>query len=230
MATGIPYTYLVGWPTHNKWYYGVRYASDAHPGDLWTSYKTSSKHVKAFVEQFGDPEIRQVRKVFDSSEKARIWENKVLARLGVVRDSRWLNKTDNISIEPVFGDAHPMKRPEVPCRGDAHPMKRPESRARASQLWRANNPMFNPEIVKKKVAATSGDNHHMKRPEVAQKVTGDQHYLKKNAIMLEAHRKYMRENNPMKPGHVYPKVECAFCHGLFGKNVIAQHIKKSHTI
>ena len=36
------YTYLIGWPDHNKWYYGVRYAKGSDPADLWNPYTTSS--------------------------------------------------------------------------------------------------------------------------------------------------------------------------------------------
>lgn len=44
----MPYTYIIGWPSLNKWYYGVRYAKNCQPDDLWKSYWTSSRHVSAF--------------------------------------------------------------------------------------------------------------------------------------------------------------------------------------
>lgn len=47
----IPYTYLLGWPEIDKWYYGVRYAKKCHPSDLWVTYKTSSRHVDSIVKQ-----------------------------------------------------------------------------------------------------------------------------------------------------------------------------------
>lgn len=53
----IPYTYLIGWSNQNKWYYGVRTAKNCHPGDLWTTYFTSSKYVKQFITQYGEPDI-----------------------------------------------------------------------------------------------------------------------------------------------------------------------------
>lgn len=90
----IPYTYLIGWTTYNKWYYGVRYRKGCHPDDFFKKYFTSSKHVKKFIEQYGLPDIIQIRKTFDNKEKALLWEHKVLKRLKVTYNEKWLNKTD----------------------------------------------------------------------------------------------------------------------------------------
>lgn len=57
-----PYTYLIGWPEHNTWYYGVRYATGCNPSDLWNPYTTSSKHVTAFVAEHGAPPMREMNK------------------------------------------------------------------------------------------------------------------------------------------------------------------------
>lgn len=95
-----PYTYLIGWSQHDKWYYGVRYAKNAHPDDLWNPYKTSSKHVKSFIEAFGEPDVIQVRKTFRTALQAREWEHKVLRRMRAIHRSDFLNKTDNKSISP----------------------------------------------------------------------------------------------------------------------------------
>jgi len=71
---------------------GVRYARNCHPDDLWTSYFTSSKHVKSFREQHGEPDIIEVRQTFNDSLQAREWEEKVLRRLNSVKSQRWLNR------------------------------------------------------------------------------------------------------------------------------------------
>lgn len=89
------YTYLIGWSEHRKYYYGVRFAKDAKPEDLWVSYFTLSKHVKAFTKEFGNPDIIEIRKMFDNVQEAREWEHKVLRRIGAVKSDMWLNKTDN---------------------------------------------------------------------------------------------------------------------------------------
>src|SRR5574343_1948048 len=93
-----PYTYLIGWSSLNKWYYGVRYAKGCHPSDLFVSYFTSSKHVKKFIEINGNPDVIQVRKTFDSVMASREYESKVLLRLDVIHKQHWLNKTTNRSI------------------------------------------------------------------------------------------------------------------------------------
>ena len=93
-----PYTYLIGWQTQNKWYYGVRFAKGCHPNDLWNPYKTSSKHVKKMIEENGNPDIIQIRKIFKDQNAARVWESKVLKKMNVIKDNRFINKSDNISI------------------------------------------------------------------------------------------------------------------------------------
>ncbi len=93
------YTYLLCWSSHRCYYYGVRYANNAHPSDLFKTYFTSSKHVKAFICNNGLPDIIQVRKTFTSKGSARNWENRVLRRMKVVNNSKWLNRTDNKAFE-----------------------------------------------------------------------------------------------------------------------------------
>jgi hypothetical protein len=89
------YTYLIGWSEHNKFYYGARWAKNCSPEDLWTTYFTSSKHVKAFSEEYGKPDIIQVRKIFSDADKCKLHERKVLERLNVLRNDKWLNKNIN---------------------------------------------------------------------------------------------------------------------------------------
>ena len=90
----VPYTYLIGWTEHRKFYYGVRYGSGCHPSDLWKTYFTSSKKVKEHRELFGEPDVIQARKVFTRSEDARSWETRVLQRMKVVKREDFLNEND----------------------------------------------------------------------------------------------------------------------------------------
>lgn len=92
------YTYLLGWPKLNKYYYGVRFAKTCNPSELWVTYFTSSRHVANFRKLHGNPDIIQIRKIFNSTEKARLWESTVLQKLKVVTNEKWLNETDNLSI------------------------------------------------------------------------------------------------------------------------------------
>ena len=107
-----PYTYLIGWPEHNTWYYGVRYANGCNPSDLWNPYTTSSDHVANFVAEHGDPPVRQIRHTFETAIHARIWEERVLKRMKVVGSDKWLNKHDSMA-PPInlFGNLA-MRRPE----------------------------------------------------------------------------------------------------------------------
>ena len=90
-----PYTYFIGWTTHCKYYYGVRFAKDCNPSDLWNTYFTSSKQVKNMRSQFGEPDLIQVRRTFQSTDQAKDWEHKVLRRLKAPSRKDFLNLTDN---------------------------------------------------------------------------------------------------------------------------------------
>jgi hypothetical protein len=95
-----PYTYLIGWSIHNKWYYGVRYAKGCNPSDLWATYFTSSKYVYDFRERYGDPDIIQIRRTFTDSKSARLWEKKVIIKLDVIHKNMWLNEHNGIAPNP----------------------------------------------------------------------------------------------------------------------------------
>ena len=90
----IPFTYLIGWTEQNKYYYGVRFAQKCAPSDLWTKYFTSSKAVKSFRDQYGEPDVIQVRKCFYDKDAAIEWEAKTLKRIS--NRSVFLNKTFGI--------------------------------------------------------------------------------------------------------------------------------------
>ena len=86
------YCYLIGWSKLNKYYYGARWSEKANPKDLWNGYYTSSKLVKIFKEQNGNPDIIQVRKTFNCKKKTQKWEKRVLKKLKAVSNEKWLNK------------------------------------------------------------------------------------------------------------------------------------------
>jgi len=103
-----PYTYLIGWPELDRWYYGSRYAIGCDPSEFWVNYFTSSKHVLSFREQHGEPTVKVIRKIFNDTKSVRIWEQRVLMKLNVVNDDRWINRTDNIAIAPMLGELNGM--------------------------------------------------------------------------------------------------------------------------
>lgn len=100
-----PYTYLIGWPNLNTWYYGVRWRPNCHPSDLWTKYFTSSKYVKTFREKHGEPSVVQIRRIFSAPDKARAWEHRVLARIKADVNPLFLNKTIN-NVPTMLGRKH----------------------------------------------------------------------------------------------------------------------------
>ena len=86
------YTYLIGWRSHDKWYYGVRYANKKPPSDdLWSSYFTSSKKVKEFRNLYGEPDVIRVHREFSDRADAIEYELRFLRRVGATRSERWLN-------------------------------------------------------------------------------------------------------------------------------------------
>ena len=217
-----PYTYLIRWTKLNISYYGVRYAQDCDPSDLWNPYKTSSKHVAKFIADHGEPDVVQVRKTFIEVTIAQKWEHRVLKRMKAVSNNNWLNRTDNKSIAPLYGKDHPMSKLENRAKiaGDNHPKKTAEARKKQSELWLSTGgPSKNPKSVAKRVAKTCGENHHMKRPDVAIKVTGENHYSKKPEYVC----KTLGANNPMKAGYKYRKITCQYCNKEYGASGFKRH-------
>lgn len=88
-----PYTYLIGWKQHDVWYYGVRFAKNCDPDELWVTYFTSSKHVKEFRCIYGEPDVIQVRMHCRTKQLASNIERKVLLRIKRSGNwNKWLNK------------------------------------------------------------------------------------------------------------------------------------------
>jgi hypothetical protein len=223
-----PYTYLIRWTKLNISYYGVRYAQDCDPADLWSPYKTSSDKVKEFVLLNGEPDIIQVRKIFTDVMSARLWENRVLKRLKVVSDPRWLNKTDNKSIEPLYGKDHP----HYGKTGEAHHSygKPNEGASRAQKRKWANStsqhPWSDPEFIARNVASKLGNKHHMKRPEVVEKVSGKNNWIYQKAGALEERQKQFIEMNKARKGTHYRRMCCGHCGKDYASVQIKQHERR----
>jgi hypothetical protein len=187
------YTYLIGWSNFNKFYYGVRFSKNCRPEDLWTSYFTSSKHVKSFANQYGDPDIIEIRKKFNDANKARLWEEKVLIKMKVLENDLWINKTNNKSIDPKCAAKGPksqigIKRSEETkkkLRGpktDQHKLNMKIARKKLFESGYKNpNPALR-EDVKKKMSEIK---------KVAMKGSGNNMYGKKiynNGIINRAYK------------------------------------------
>lgn len=157
------FTYLIGWKSLNKFYYGVRYSKNCSPGDLWKTYFTSSKYVQAFREINGEPDIIEVRRIFNNKKSAIIWEQKVLSRLKVPFNDSFLNR----NVGGYYGDVdYSMRSLKNNNFINNNPMKNPASRNKLSDTRKSRrlgvnsskylpklrgdlNPMRNPEIIQK---------------------------------------------------------------------------------
>jgi hypothetical protein len=89
----IPFTYHIAWSNIDKHYYGVRYAKGCNPNTFWKTYFTSSKLVMEYRQKYGEPDVIEIRRIFNDVNRAIIWEHKVLRRLNVLNSKKWLNQS-----------------------------------------------------------------------------------------------------------------------------------------
>lgn len=214
----IPYTYLLGWPEIDRWYYGVRYAKTCHPSDLWVTYKTSSRHVKSIVQLYGEPSIIEVRKIFNNSISARLWEHRVLKKMKVVYSNKWINRTDNISIAPLYGLDNPAKRADVriliskntPKKfGNDNPMKDPEIALKVSTKLKGRRNYWQ-----------DGDSNPAKRPEVRKQLSKPGNT---NPFYGKKHTDAFRQQTSLRfKGIPKEQVECPHCGNIGGKNTMGR--------
>lgn len=88
-----PFTYCITFKPTGQCYYGVRTRKNCHPGELWTTYFTSSKRVRRLIEEFGTSAFDfEIRQTFSNKADAIAWEHRVLTKLDVVNNTKWLNE------------------------------------------------------------------------------------------------------------------------------------------
>jgi len=91
------YTYLLKFKQENKFYYGVRFKNvklKRHPeDDFMIRYTTSSEQINDLIKEYGIDSFEwEIRKTFDTVEKAVLWETKVLRRAKVLaHQETWYN-------------------------------------------------------------------------------------------------------------------------------------------
>lgn len=95
MSIYIPFTYIIGWSEHKKFYYGSKYAKGCQPSDLWESYFTSSEYVKKFREEFGEPDIIRIHRTFADKESCISFEFDYLTKIDAKNNSLFLNKSNS---------------------------------------------------------------------------------------------------------------------------------------
>jgi hypothetical protein len=92
ITTYTPFTYCLTFLLTGQRYYGVRYAKDCHPDQLWTTYFTSSKIISDLIKEYGkDAFTFEVRKTFITAEEACYSETKFLTRIDAAKSPNWLN-------------------------------------------------------------------------------------------------------------------------------------------
>ena len=217
-----PYTYLIGWSNHNKWYYGVRYAQNCNPQDLWKTYFTSSKHVKKFREEYGEPDVVQVRKIFNTKKSAILWEEKVLQKLNVRNNDNWLNKNDCSAPPTYSGEEHPLynighteetkQKISVKNKGKLKGRNQTEEHKRKISEARKRNWATNSELKEKISKKMKGNNYGKHR---------------KGWIPTTESRKRMSDSAKLR---IKTYVVCEFCKRKITTNNINSHIKASHNI
>jgi hypothetical protein len=203
-----PYTYLIRWPQLNISYYGVRYAQDCNPSDLWNPYKTSSHHVKEFIKENGEPTVIQVRKVFANAGLAQEWEHRVLQRMKVVSNDQWLNRNDRMAPPILKGETHPNKRLEIRAKISASHKAKGESHH--------NKLQHNRDKIKNSMLAF-GNNHPMKDPIRS----GENHAMKRLENRAKAVINNTGSNNPMF-GKKQEQKTCPHCNNTSGVNTYAR--------
>ena len=231
----VPYSYLIGWPELDKWYYGLRYAIDCHPTDFWVTYFTSSKHVKKFVVDHGEPTVRQIRKVWLNGDvqAARDWEHRVLRRLSVATNIRWINKTHNKSRPPLYGCDNPATKAEVKQKisksitmmaqemGDSF---YPRTQKFKDLMASENGPSKRSEVRQKKreKMLAWGENNPAKDPEFREWLS-ELHAGEKNPFYGLKHTEETRRHiSEMTLGKPKKKVQCAHCGKIGGVNAMTR--------
>ena len=162
-SPSLPYTYLLEWDSGVK-YYGVRYSKNCNPEDLWVTYFTSSRYVKDYCKEYGNPSKISIRRTFsgpDGPARARNWEHRVLKKLKVVLRKEFLNRTDN----KAFDNTDPMlemKRKEKVVIALQNPDTKRLLSIKTAESWRDPKireqrikSQLKPEVIKKKQLVNS---------------------------------------------------------------------------
>lgn len=199
----MPYTYLIGWTAHNKWYYGVRYSQKSDDNDLWEKYFTSSSYVRECVQRWGDPDYIKIRRTFRSAELAIKCEARVIRKLKLYERDNFLNKAYSGAIH--YDEEVRKKISEAAKRPRSQAFKKARSEA-MKKLWeqgvydnRRND--YRSEEYKAKMSDSLKNTwktreHHCKgttRPEEAN--------AKTSITLLEQYANMTSEERKAKHGH-----------------------------
>ena len=201
-----PFTYRITFKPTGQQYYGVRTRKNCHPSELWTQYFTSSKQVKRLIEEFGTQAFDfEIRKTFSTKQDAILWEHRVLTRLDVVNNDKWLNENiggryfvsrDKNTEEHIRNSANAQRgKKKKPCnedrrrkiseakKGKPPPNKgKPMSEEQKALLSKIRSGSKSSEETKAKIGAASRG--RLKSPETRAKIAEKQklYWAKKKAL------------------------------------------------
>jgi len=144
----------------------------------------------------------------------------------VVDNDKWLNKTDNLVFEPMYGDDNPMRRDDVrkKFQGDNHHNKKIENRKKISSGHSKkgiNHHTKNPKVQEKirNTMLAMGENHPMRQPERS----GKNHAMKRPENRYKAKVNNTGSGNPMF-GKKQKRITCNHC----GKNISMNTFPRWH--
>jgi hypothetical protein len=239
MSIYTPYTYLIGWSAHNKWYYGVRYSKSSnclyetgcHPNDLWVTYFTSSVEVKRFIEMKGQPDVIEVRKTFDDAKSAQDWEDKVLKRLFAhkylwlnrrfggsrfvpTKDSIERNKISKKNRDPEYDLIVRKNISEGSKTG--HKNRSEETKRRVSERVKEQNKNRDPSVNRKIASSVSKSWYRLSE--------------KEREIIIEKRKATLskkRELGIKRKTPTISKISCLCCRKVFDPGNFSKHLKKN---
>ena len=90
----LSYVYIVKNKSTKMFYIGVKYAKNAHPGQLWVTYFTSSNRVRNLIKKFGEDDFTyRILAKFDSKYSALEFERNAISKY--IKHPRCLNQHTN---------------------------------------------------------------------------------------------------------------------------------------
>ena len=150
-----PFTYCITFILTGQRYYGVRYAKDCHPDQLWSTYFTSSTKIKSLIEKHGkDSFTFQIRKIFITGKDACLWETKFLTKINAAKQPNWFNKHNGSSKFYVTPESIQKGLDTRIEKGTEHNMKNPLTLQKSIDTRTRNgtlHPMQNSTILQKAI-------------------------------------------------------------------------------
>jgi hypothetical protein len=191
----IPFSYYLYHIPTEKHYYGIRHGKKADPNSLWKTYFTSSKIVKKMIEEYGIDSFQvEIRKTFDTPQKAILWEHKVLRRLNAAVRPDWINR-HNGGKKFRGPEYHTSKVKETIAKKITGIKRKPETiekqkiKAALREQKKKENGYKMPEIGKQNISTG------LKRPEVQAKIYTPERNKKMSLSKTGTKRHYLPDGS-----------------------------------